>query len=329
MAMFPRAAEIKSFRFVPDDLSSRHGMALWREVVGNSILKLDMSPLPGRPFYSDAWNWITPRMRVTHAVKSGMRMERSGRFLTDRNDDVGLHIGDGGIWRIFHRGREAALGRGDAVLVSNAEAAAITCAKPARCICVQFPREALAALVPHVDVMLMRPIPANNEALRLLVGHARALKARGKLMEPELQDLVINQMRDLLAFALGASCEARERRAGSLRAARLAAIKRDIRKRLDTLDDLSVTAVARHHGISPRYVQILFETEGTTFSTYVRGERLGKAYRMLGDARCAHHSISEIAFLSGFGDLSHFNRGFRMRYGATPSDVRAEALLNV
>ena len=91
----------------------------------------------------------------------------------------------------------------------------------------------------------------------------------------------------------------------------------------------SVSMLARRHGISPRYVQILFETEGTTFSAYMRGEKLGKAYRMLSDARCAHHSISEIAFLSGFGDLSHFNRGFRMRYGATPSEVRAEALLNV
>jgi methylphosphotriester-DNA--protein-cysteine methyltransferase len=28
----------------------------------------------------------------------------------------------------------------------------------------------------------------------------------------------------------------------------------------------------------------------------------------------------------GFGDLSYFNRAFRRRYGASPSDVRARAL---
>ncbi|MFC4844519.1 helix-turn-helix domain-containing protein [Bradyrhizobium sp. GCM10023182] len=30
-----------------------------------------------------------------------------------------------------------------------------------------------------------------------------------------------------------------------------------------------------------------------------------------------------IAFECGYGDLSYFNRSFRQRYGATPSDIRA------
>jgi AraC-like DNA-binding protein len=34
-------------------------------------------------------------------------------------------------------------------------------------------------------------------------------------------------------------------------------------------------------------------------------------------------TISAIALASGFGDLSHFNRSFRRRYGATPSDIRS------
>jgi len=32
-----------------------------------------------------------------------------------------------------------------------------------------------------------------------------------------------------------------------------------------------------------------------------------------------------VAFDAGFGDLSYFNRVFRRRFGATPSDVRAAA----
>jgi AraC-like DNA-binding protein len=33
--------------------------------------------------------------------------------------------------------------------------------------------------------------------------------------------------------------------------------------------------------------------------------------------------VSSVAFEVGFGDLSYFNRTFRRRFGATPSDVRA------
>jgi AraC-like DNA-binding protein len=34
-------------------------------------------------------------------------------------------------------------------------------------------------------------------------------------------------------------------------------------------------------------------------------------------------AIIDIAFTAGFGDVSHFNRMFRRRYGETPSDVRS------
>jgi AraC-like DNA-binding protein len=46
---------------------------------------------------------------------------------------------------------------------------------------------------------------------------------------------------------------------------------------------------------------------------------------MLRDQRFSMHSITAIAFDAGFGDLSYFNRTFRRRYNARPSDVRNDA----
>src|SRR6266852_2184263 len=71
---------------------------------------------------------------------------------------------------------------------------------------------------------------------------------------------------------------------------------------------------------------MLFEGEGTTFTEFVTGQRLARAYRMLTDPRLALRSITSVAFDSGFGDLSHFTRTFRRRFGDTPSDVRTEAI---
>jgi AraC-like DNA-binding protein len=53
--------------------------------------------------------------------------------------------------------------------------------------------------------------------------------------------------------------------------------------------------------------------------------RLEKATELLGDPKWRDRRIADIAAESGFTDLSYFNRAFRRRYGATPSDLRAAA----
>src|SRR5262245_28692318 len=110
--------------------------------------------------------------------------------------------------------------------------------------------------------------------------------------------------------------------ARGLRAARLNVIKADVEARLGQRE-LTVTAVAVLQRVSPRYVQMLFQTEGTTFSKFVLGRRLVQAHRLLGDPRCAGWTITAIALEAGFGDLSTFNHAFRRAFGASPSSVRA------
>jgi len=104
----------------------------------------------------------------------------------------------------------------------------------------------------------------------------------------------------------------------------LAAIKQDI---LANISDsrLSVTAVANRQGFTPRYIHMLFEGEGVSFTEFVIDLRLSRAHRLLIDPRFLHQSISAIALRVGFGDLSYFNRTFRRRFGVTPSDVREQA----
>jgi len=48
---------------------------------------------------------------------------------------------------------------------------------------------------------------------------------------------------------------------------------------------------------------------------------------MLSDPRCAHLEIGAIALHVGCNELSYFNRVFRRRYNATPSDIRAAGRL--
>jgi AraC-like DNA-binding protein len=317
--------DIATFRFLRSDVLGRSGLATWREIIGRTILKLDLALLPEFPFHSEAWTRALPGLRLAFATKSGLRMARTRALLADGTDDLALHICTAGTWTVSHRGREVSLGPGEAVLVSDAEVASVTCQSLARCTCLQLPRTALVPFVSNPDDAVMRTIPADSEPLRLLVNYASMLGPDQALTAPALQRLVVGHIRDLVATVLDATGDAAGlAEAGGIGAARLHAIKTDITRRLAS-HDLSVTAVAGRHGVSPRYVQALFEREGTTFSAFVRGQRLARAHQLLDDPHRLRTQIGEIAFEVGFSDLSHFNRDFRRRYGVTPSDVRAAA----
>jgi AraC-like DNA-binding protein len=110
--------------------------------------------------------------------------------------------------------------------------------------------------------------------------------------------------------------------ARGMRAARLQAMKADVLANLGR-SDLTAASVAARHDVTPRYVQMLFETEGQSFSEFVLEHRLTRVRAMLRDPKLSSRTISGIAYDAGFGDISYFNRVFRQRYGATPSEVRA------
>jgi AraC-like DNA-binding protein len=109
-----------------------------------------------------------------------------------------------------------------------------------------------------------------------------------------------------------------------VRAARLHAIKSEILREVSN-NALSLGDIARRKGISAAYARQLFADEGTTFTDFLLDHRLALAHRMLTDSRRMDRPISQIAYDCGFGDLSYFNRTFRRRYQAKPSDVRNAA----
>jgi len=159
----------------------------------------------------------------------------------------------------------------------------------------------------------------------LLTDYVSIAWQKQTLANRDLQPVLVSHLYDLMAAMIGATRDAAELAEGrGLRAARLHAIKQDIARNLDQ-PDLSVTALAIRHGCTPRFVQRLFETEGTSFTEYVLAQRLARARRILTDPRRDCEKISTVAYDCGFGDVSYFNRVFRRSYGAAPSDVRAHS----
>jgi AraC-like DNA-binding protein len=284
-----------------------------------------LEPLPDCPLHVDLTKRTLPGLAVVSGTLSGLRhaIRPSGTAA----DDLLLGINVRGCSTARQRDRDLILRDGDALFATRGVTGfTITRPTPVRFIGCRVPREAVAPLVGRLDDTPMRLVPNRTETLTLLVTYASTIADAMPLATPELQRLAVTHMHDLIAATIGATRDGRAIAEGrGIAAARLRAIMADVSANFGD-GDLSVAEIARRHRVTPRYIHKLFENEGLTFSAFVLGQRLSRAHRLLSDPRFADRNISSVAFDVGFGDLSYFNRAFRRRYSATPTDIRQSAM---
>jgi AraC-like DNA-binding protein len=312
-------------RFSTNDLPARERLAIWRELIGRTVARLDVSPLDDGLFLSKGVTHVLPGLALTQSSVAGIRSQRTRELLADGNDDIDLLFIDNGSAIATQLGREVAMDAGVAILASNADESTII-TPTAKGYSLRIPRLALKPLVANLEDAFMRPLPRTSEAMQLLTGYVSALEQMPLPATRELRHLIVTHVYDLLATAIGATRDAAEVAAGrGIRAARFAAIRADIARNV-ARHGLSAEWIAPRHGISSSTVRRLFEEAGTTFSQFVLDYRLARAHQLLRDPRLHDRTtIRRIAFSLGFNDLSYFNRTFRRLYGATPSEVRDAA----
>jgi AraC-like DNA-binding protein len=313
-------ADSALLRFSTDDLPDRDHLPFWRDFFARQIAHVDIQPISDLPFHAEATLLAWPGLRAQWISGSPVRLERTTKMLADGDDSLVLLIATSGRLTITQRGSEVLLGAAEAVALLRAEPAQIMAAGGDR-LGVVIPRTSLAPLVCDVESAAMRLIPNHNESLRLLITYIGMLRNQTP-KTAGLRHLCATHICDLVAMAVGANRDATKiASARGMRAARLQAVLADI---LTNATDrgLTVTQVALRQGVTLRYIHKMLEAEGRTFSELVLGARLALAHRMLTDSRFASLPITEIAFASGFGDLSYFDHAFRRRFGATPSEVR-------
>jgi AraC-like DNA-binding protein len=312
-----------AMHFSTDALPERDRAEIMREVFGRAIMRLEFEPLPDVPVSMNKVMRSLPDFGLSVGTSSAMNCLRTSQLID--SDDFILTVALSGGGTVYAHGRETQIDGGSATLVRSADPHRFCIHSKTKTVTFRLGISRIAPLIADLDAALNRLIPADTEALRLLVHYADVLRHDDALVTAEVQSLVVPHLHDLASLAIGATRDATVVAAGrGIRAARLRAIKDDILKH-STDERLSVTTVAKRHHVTPRYVQLLFESDGGTFSEYVVEQRLARACRMLGAAKFNDWTIGAIAFDVGFSNLSYFNRTFLRRYGATPSDVREAA----
>jgi len=98
-------------------------------------------------------------------------------------------------------------------------------------------------------------------------------------------------------------------------------LKEIIQDQIDTNLSLSLKEISEGLQIHPSYVSREFSKyfSNLSFGEYIRKLRIEKAIDLLSNP---DHTLSEVAYLTGFSDQSHFNRIFKAHTGQNPSSYR-------
>ena len=307
------------------DVPEGERVAMLREFYSRGVVKAEIEAKEGEPFEARFISHALPEAQLMIGALLGARLIRTKQMIVDGNDSLALIVNRSGAIRMSARGRDLLLQPGDAGLTSAEDVMTLERLTPGDCLSLRVPRRVLAPMIVDVEDAVMQLTPERAAGVGLLVDYAVALIREEALARPALRRLAVAHLHDLLALVLDPTDEALEiagRR--GIRAARLRKAKFLIANNCGR-QDLSVTSVAQGLGVTPRYLQRLFEADGKTFSSFLIEQRLKRAHRMLREPEFAERPVSSIAYDVGFGDLSYFNRCFRRAFGATPSDVRSGA----
>jgi AraC-like DNA-binding protein len=321
---FTTETTARMVEFSTRSLPERDRIAFWREHYGHIMLRVDLEPAMDAELEATIASLTLPGLQLIEASSSPVRISRSGKYLADGNDDAVLAINQTGSAIVTSGGREVGLKENEAILLTGAAPTSFLRTSTGESFTLRVPRAMLSSAIVDTDDAMMRVIPQDRGALRLLAEYAHCLFKAGAAMDSRLLNLSVTHVHDLLALTIGPTADFKETaRTRGLRAARLKMAKTYLVAHSHR-HDLTVGSLAQHLAVTPRYVQRMFEADGTTFSEFLIGQRLARAHRLLCEPTSTQPAISTIAYDAGFGDLSYFNRRFRRLYGLTPREVRGD-----
>ncbi|MEM8575040.1 MAG: helix-turn-helix transcriptional regulator [Pseudomonadota bacterium] len=264
-------------------------------------------------------------VRLSKGAGSMTRQARSKQDIAkDGLGDFVLAVNLGGPTALCcQRNEKVELTHGTMTLASMGEPVDVTSNPGGAYWSITVSRDKLRELVKDPDDLLMRQIDPNTSAARLLRSYLKLLFDVDQLdNNPVLTAHVDRTLTDLVAIALGADRDSSEiALTRGTRAARLQLILSGIEANFDDAH-FNTRTLASSIGLSPRYTQELLNETGRTFSERVLELRLQKALKMLSDTKFAGTKVSAIAYACGFNEVSYFNRCFRRRFGASPTQYR-------
>jgi AraC-like DNA-binding protein len=289
---------------------------MFRHVIGADIAQIGSAPFSGALDIRRAG-----AVGVAHISVTPANITRQANNLSDGNDAIVVQSwrrGSAGLTQSEHDSRVAL---GDVLIIDNAKPARVRVESASQFWSLTIPRDSIVASAQGSAGIVGTKL-INGLGFQLLFRYLEKITGED-LADRRTAQLVGDHIISLAAFALGRVAVGSVREDGACEARRLAILGEIECCSSDPA--LSAASVAALLGITPRYVHLLLEETGKSFTRHVLERRLDKSAALLRDPRLRHRKIADIAAQAGFTDLSYFNRAFRRHFDATPSNLRAAA----
>jgi AraC-like DNA-binding protein len=282
---------------------------------------LDVGPSRGDTIESRLQVSLVGNIALAIPEGASAQFSRTRAALSDGCDDLVLISAHSGRVRVEQDGQAIELAPSQMMLADMSVAGSVGHTDHDRFTGIRIPRKALLDINPRAEERLSQVLADGSVAETITSYHALAANLAPHL-DAVGQRLTSQHMIDLVGLMLGTDVDhAALARGRGQAVARLDLMRADVMTNLGR-NELSLSDIAARCGLSPRQAQRLFEQAGTTFTEFVLEQRLLLARKLLQDPRAHARKISDIAHSAGFADLSYFNRAFRKRFSATPSDLR-------
>jgi AraC-like DNA-binding protein len=299
----------------------------WSHTISQTYVPLVATRYAGKvPFGGELVSQTIGSAHISEVTGGACAVARTAQTIRECDPGVlklGLQLH--GYCVLTQDGREAALTPGDLAIYDTRRQYQLSFDGTFKCLVVMFPRELLPLRGHELGQFTARRMSGRQGigglVAPLLLNMGRQMRMDELSANVELSSAVVNMLAAAISEQLG--CESRVP-PETHRAAMILRIKAFVDARLED-PELSSAGIAHAHNISPRYLQKLFESAGTTVTDWIRQRRLEHCQNDLLDPRFADMSIGAIAARWGMIDSSYFSRLFKTAYGTTPREFRAHA----
>jgi AraC-like DNA-binding protein len=308
--------------FSTAELPPHQRLEYWNDMTGSAFTPLVTDPVDRQQFAGCLTRTQIGQIRVAEARSEPALVSHSRQHVARTREALFmLCLQLEGVSSTRQQGREAILRYGDFHFLDSTRPYEISFEQPNRMLVLSIPQPDLARRMPNPESEVAIALQGNNGVPGLLSSLLCSFWQQRRsgdetYLSPRFSEAILDLIASAYAGLTAASAES-----SSISIARREQIRTYIESHLHdpTLTPGSVAAAVH---LSPRRLHQLFEADGETVGAYILRRRLEECARAMSDISQRSRTVTEIAFLHGFNNASHFGRVFRERYKSTPSDYR-------